>query len=364
MSNLETIETVEGISGFPINLFRPSLEDIQEDGFEKNSYDVSELKILGIGGSGSVYQAKVRTNKNQTKDVALKLFYSKNKKGNFKSNLESYLVEKNALDLITKSPKQIGPKMNGYGSILTQEIENLPFIIMTYLGRSNIQSLLRLDNINFDSKAFDLESVMYAAINLSSRISNLHSLGLIHKDIKPANLACTVKGIPILDFGSVDALSSCNNDYLKNNKSRTFTPGYVAPEVFDGESSTASDVFSLALTIAELVTGEQVNKLSTREKLTKYASESIIVQNKYKTNFYNQLKKLVEKANFPNEVVENFNYITLAATNSKPDMRITLQEYADGLKNILLKIKKPYDPSKLGEKMNYLKVQKGCLRAA
>ncbi|CCH45586.1 hypothetical protein BN7_5169 [Wickerhamomyces ciferrii] len=82
----------------------------------------------------------------------------------------------------------------------------------------------------------------------------LHSQGVVHRDVKAANILLTSKGdIKLTDFGVSTKVSS--------NTIKTYsiagTPNWMAPEIIsmDG-TSTASDIWSLGATIVELLTGE------------------------------------------------------------------------------------------------------------
>lgn len=82
----------------------------------------------------------------------------------------------------------------------------------------------------------------------------LHGQGVVHRDVKAANILLTSKGdIKLTDFGVSTKVS--------NNTIKTYsiagTPNWMAPEIIsmDG-TSTASDIWSLGATIVELLTGE------------------------------------------------------------------------------------------------------------
>lgn len=82
----------------------------------------------------------------------------------------------------------------------------------------------------------------------------LHGQGVVHRDVKAANILLTSKGdIKLTDFGVSTKVSTTT---IKTY-SIAGTPNWMAPEIIsmDG-TSTASDIWSLGATIVELLTGE------------------------------------------------------------------------------------------------------------
>lgn len=81
----------------------------------------------------------------------------------------------------------------------------------------------------------------------------LHSRDVIHRDIKPANLLLTESFAKVGDFGIARVLERHDASVRATVAG---TPLYIAPEMFDGKPCPASDQYSLAVTYAELRTGE------------------------------------------------------------------------------------------------------------
>jgi tetratricopeptide (TPR) repeat protein len=108
------------------------------------------------------------------------------------------------------------------------------------------------------------------AIKLCQGLEALHALGLVHRDFKPANVMLTRRGDVtqgvVMDFG----LALRPEESLHGRPKLTMTggivgtPGYMAPEQFEGgKVSPATDVYALGLVLYEMVTGKRPFEAST-----------------------------------------------------------------------------------------------------
>ena len=77
-----------------------------------------------------------------------------------------------------------------------------------------------------------------------------HQHGVIHRDIKPSNLIVDIEGNPwVTDFG----LAKTDDDGLTQTGNVVGTLRYIAPERFDGQCDERSDIYSLGMTLYEMV---------------------------------------------------------------------------------------------------------------
>lgn len=128
--------------------------------------------------------------------------------------------------------------------------EDRPFFVMEYIEGESISALLkRLGRIEVGDA---LKLVQQAALGLASA----HRRGLVHRDVKPANLLVDTAGrVRVADFGIAlptrDAATK-----LTGTGEFVGTPGYVSPEICNGQPVDArSDVFSLGVVLFEMLTG-------------------------------------------------------------------------------------------------------------
>lgn len=94
-----------------------------------------------------------------------------------------------------------------------------------------------------------------------------HDRGLVHLDIKPANILLGRSDWPLLaDFGITRAVQSLQSS--KGNARMAGTPSYMSPEQCQGENVDGrSDQYSLAITTYELLTGRRPFQAETTEAL-------------------------------------------------------------------------------------------------
>ncbi|MCX5263132.1 protein kinase [Streptomyces sp. NBC_00199] len=88
---------------------------------------------------------------------------------------------------------------------------------------------------------------------LGRALAGLAVEGIVHRDLKPSNVLLSVRGAHVIDFGISKAADA---SAITGTGNRVGTPAYMSPEhLREGRSDTASDVFSLAGTLAYAVTG-------------------------------------------------------------------------------------------------------------
>lgn len=95
-------------------------------------------------------------------------------------------------------------------------------------------------------------SVARIGAQAAEALQYAHQRGTLHRDIKPANLLLDLQGVVwISDFGLAKATE---HDDLSQTGDLVGTLRYMAPERFQGQADARSDIYSLGLTLYELLT--------------------------------------------------------------------------------------------------------------
>jgi serine/threonine-protein kinase len=125
---------------------------------------------------------------------------------------------------------------------------DLTYMAMEFLEGENLQKHCRKGNL------LPLRKILYIVGETASALNYAHSNGVIHRDVKPANIMLLKDGkIKVTDFGIAKAVSS------SETKSGVIlgTPNYMSPEQINGQKIDGrSDIFSLGVVFYELLTGQ------------------------------------------------------------------------------------------------------------
>ena len=129
------------------------------------------------------------------------------------------------------------------------EHEGQPYLAMEYLDGEDLQRRLRRPEKMSLSRKLDL------AIEICEGLEYAHSRGVVHRDVKPANIFITERGtVKVLDFGLARLVTS----QLTNTNMLMGTLNYMAPEQVRGERADhRSDIFSVGVVIYELLSGKK-----------------------------------------------------------------------------------------------------------
>ena len=119
------------------------------------------------------------------------------------------------------------------------------------------------------------QNVARIGLQAADALSYAHSQGVLHRDIKPANLLLTPQGaVWLTDFGLAKAAQS---DDLSLSRDFVGTLRYMPPEQFRGQTDHRSDIYSLGLTLYELLALRPAYDESDQSKLMQRIMESSAV---------------------------------------------------------------------------------------
>ena len=183
---------------------------------------------LGSGGFGTVYLAQDTW---IDKRVALKVPH--------RQNLDfGELLREPRLLASVSHPNIV--------SIITAEKEdNVFFIVMEYVPGETLENVIAAHG------PLDLNRALDFTCQICNAVDHAHHQGVIHRDLRPANVLVTENEmLKVADFGTSRFL-----EIAAHGTTVIGSPPYMAPEQFHGKAVFASDIYSLGVTMYQMLTG-------------------------------------------------------------------------------------------------------------
>ncbi|MFF0151489.1 serine/threonine-protein kinase [Micromonospora sp. NPDC005203] len=149
--------------------------------------------------------------------------------------------------------------VHDYGETVAPDGSITSFVVMELLNGEELELRLTEGPLPW------AEAVQVGA-QVADALAAAHRLGIVHRDITPANVMMTGSGVKVLDFGIATRIGAPDED----EDGGTFgTPAYVAPERLDGAPAQPStDVYSLGVLLHEALTGRVPYPAETWEQLS------------------------------------------------------------------------------------------------
>jgi eukaryotic-like serine/threonine-protein kinase len=124
--------------------------------------------------------------------------------------------------------------------------DNVFFIVMEYVPGET------LENIIGTHGALELNRALDYTCQICNAVDHAHQQGVIHRDLRPANVLVGDKDmLKVADFGTSRFL-----EIAAHGTTVIGSPPYMAPEQFHGRAVFASDIYSLGVTMYQMLTGE------------------------------------------------------------------------------------------------------------
>ncbi|MFZ2526588.1 MAG: protein kinase, partial [Rhodococcus sp. (in: high G+C Gram-positive bacteria)] len=206
----------------------------------------AEANEIGRGGFGIVYRCHEVA---LDRTVAVKVLTSHLDP----DNLERFLREQRAMGRLSGHPNIVNVMQVG-----TTE-SGRPYLVMQYHRRDSLEVRIRRTG------PVGWEETVHLGVVLAGALETAHRLGVLHRDVKPANIMLTEFGEPQLtDFG----IARIRGGFETVTGEVTGSPAFTAPEVLSGHTPTpASDVYSLAATLFCALTGHAAFERRSGEKI-------------------------------------------------------------------------------------------------
>ena len=131
-------------------------------------------------------------------------------------------------------------------SITTAEKQdNVFFIVMEYVQGETLENLIAAHG------ALDVNRALDFTCQICNAVDHAHRQGVIHRDLRPANVLVTENDmLKVADFGTSRFL-----EIAAHGTTVIGSPPYMAPEQFHGKAVFASDLYSLGVTMYQMLTG-------------------------------------------------------------------------------------------------------------
>jgi serine/threonine protein kinase/tetratricopeptide (TPR) repeat protein len=228
---------------------------------------ISQYKIIekiGAGGMGEVYTAE---DTKLSRKVAIKFL-----------PLHMLSIEETKIRFVREA--QTIAKLNHPNIVSIHDVSEFngrPYYVMELVEGESLHGFAHKKPLPFDT-------IVDYAIQICQGLGEAHRAGIVHRDIKAANIVIDGKGrIRLLDFGLA---AMAGDDRLTRTGSTLGTTSYMSPEQVSGRDvDHRSDLFSLGIVLYELITGRTPFKRDSEgatlkaiiednpEPLTRYKSD-------------------------------------------------------------------------------------------
>ncbi len=213
--------------------------------------------VLGQGGFGITYLGMDELHE---KPVAIKEFFPQGivtrnieyqdtvtvtfvgEKDNYEKGKERFLKEARTMAKFSKD-EGIVKALDFF------EINNTAYIVMEYLEGVTLKQYLR------ENQRIAPEDLIELLVPLIESLDEIHSQGMIHRDISPDNIMVLPDGrIKLMDFGAARDYT----EFGEKSLSIVLKPGYAPPEQYQthGVQGPWTDIYALCATMYKCITGE------------------------------------------------------------------------------------------------------------
>jgi eukaryotic-like serine/threonine-protein kinase len=231
------------------------------------------LSPLGSGGFGTVYLAEDTW---IDKKVAIKVPHRQN------VDFSDLLREPRLLAALSHP--------NIVAILTAEKQDNIFFIVMEYVPGETLETVISRDGV------LDLPRTLDYTCQICNALDHAHEHGVIHRDLRPGNVLTTEQGLlKVADFGTSRFI-----EFAAHGTTVIGSPPYMAPEQFHGKAVFASDIYSLGVTMYQMLTGVMPYKTPSPADLEKLMRGELVSAPKLRNpKIPKQINDIVMKAIAP-----------------------------------------------------------------
>ena len=225
------------------------------------------IELLGQGGFGAAYLARDRYQPNLPLCVVKQFKPSTELSDRAREAAQQLFIREATVlaDLGQKHP-QI-PNLYAFFTPIVPNIERTGeeqyfYLAQEFIDGQNLEQEVEVEGIFSESKVTNVLTEMLKILKF------VHGQHIIHRDIKPDNIMRDRQGVLyLLDFGAVKQIATGSGNQKKTTS--IYSAGYAPPEQVSGlQIYPATDLYALAVTCLNLLTGKPVEELYDLESNT------------------------------------------------------------------------------------------------
>ena len=134
---------------------------------------------------------------------------------------------------------------NIVGIVTAEKQENVFFIVMDFVPGETLEAIIAREG------ALDVALALDYTCQICNAVDHAHRQSVLHRDLRPSNMIVADSGqLKVADFGTSRFL-----EIAAHGTTVIGSPPYMAPEQFRGEAVFASDIYSLGVTMYQMLTG-------------------------------------------------------------------------------------------------------------
>jgi eukaryotic-like serine/threonine-protein kinase len=194
-------------------------------------------EVLGVGGMSTVWRAHDTV---LGRDVAVKLLSGRHAS----DTVSRQRIRVEARAAAALSHPNVA-QVHDFGETI-HDGRRTPYVVMELVPGPTLEERAA-------ARSLRPVAVFRVCAEVAAGLAAAHADGVVHRDVKPANVIMAPTGAKVVDFGIAAAVDSGG---MELDEELLGTPDYVAPERITGDVVTpASDVYSLGVLLYKLLTG-------------------------------------------------------------------------------------------------------------